>query len=249
MQGVRVVAQPGDASAVTNAAGQYTISGLRAGTYTLSASKSGFSLQPQSQETTVPPDRTGLDFTAHIEMSNNFPAGINLIGVPGAPLDDSPAAVFGTPKVYRWNPDASPPAYVSALTLANVELLRVKAGRGYFVRFPGPTTLRVPGVPTDPSKTYSIGLSEGWNMIANPMPGPTAFSNFVPSPTNGVRPFAFVYDPTSGSYLLISDLPTINATRGTLMGWEGAWLRAVTGGVTLSVTAGAGTAEIGRAHV
>ena len=40
----------------------YTLSGLAAGTYTLTVSKSGYSFAPTSRTVTVPPDATGQDF-------------------------------------------------------------------------------------------------------------------------------------------------------------------------------------------
>ena len=126
-----------------------------------------------------------------------------------------------------------------ALNDPNSEVLRVRAGKGFFARFQAQTTLSIPGVPTDTTRPYSIGLGDAWNMIANPMPGATAFANFVPSQPGGIRPFAFVYDNASGSYLLVSDQGSINAVRSNLQAWEGAWVRATGGGVSLTVTAGA----------
>jgi hypothetical protein len=238
VSGVRVTDATGQNVAVSNAAGVYVLSGLRAGTYTLIASRSGYSLDPPSHNVTVPPDQTTVDFTAYLEMSNQFPAGINFIGIPGAPLRDNPVDVFGTGLVYRWDPDARPGRYVVGLNEPTSSVLRVRAGKGYFVNLPANgSLLRVAGTPTDTTRTHSIGLSEGWNMIANPMPGPTPFGNFVPSVPNGIRPFAFALDPATGSYVLVSDTPTVNATRTSLLSWEGAWVRATVGGVSLLVTA------------
>ncbi len=50
------------ASATTDGNGAYTISGLAAGTYTLTPSKSGYTFTPASRTVTVPPDATGQDF-------------------------------------------------------------------------------------------------------------------------------------------------------------------------------------------
>lgn len=49
-------------SAPTDASGHYTLSGLTAGTYTLTPSKSGYTFSPASRTVTVPPDATGRDF-------------------------------------------------------------------------------------------------------------------------------------------------------------------------------------------
>ncbi|MBU1751839.1 MAG: carboxypeptidase regulatory-like domain-containing protein, partial [Chloroflexi bacterium] len=50
-------------TATTNSNGNYTLSGLTAGTYTITPSKSGYTFSPTSRVVTVPPDATGQDFT------------------------------------------------------------------------------------------------------------------------------------------------------------------------------------------
>ena len=47
----------------TGSDGRYTLSGLAAGTYTITPSKSGYTFSPTSRTVTVPPDATGVDFT------------------------------------------------------------------------------------------------------------------------------------------------------------------------------------------
>jgi PKD repeat protein len=49
-------------SATTNSNGNYTLSGLAAGTYTLTAAKSGYTFAPASLQTTVPPNATAKSF-------------------------------------------------------------------------------------------------------------------------------------------------------------------------------------------
>ena len=51
-------------SATTDGSGAYTISGLAAGTYTLTPSKPGYFFSPASLPVIVPPSATGVDFTA-----------------------------------------------------------------------------------------------------------------------------------------------------------------------------------------
>lgn len=240
LQGVTVTT--GSKTAVTNAAGQYIVTGLVANTYTLAATKTGYAFSPTTQDVTVPASATGVDFTAYVNMSTTFPGGFNLIGIPGTPADSDPTKVFlqsdGTPVVqcYRWNPDATPPQYLVAINDGSAAAMQVKPGRGYFVRFNESTALNVAGTPTNATKSTSIGLSEGWNMIANPTSSPLKWSKFVPTVEDGIRPFAFVYDTVSGSYKMVSDEAAVNADRDTLLGWEGAWVRALSSGVSLTVT-------------
>ena len=253
--GVRVTAgiagaATNSAEAVTNAAGVYVLTGLRAGTYQVAALKSGFSLEPATQQVTVPLSKTGVDFTALVEMTNTFPAGVNFLGVPGVPANTDPVAAFGTSFVYRWNPETTPPQYLVGLNNPTSEVFRVKPGRGYFVRYTAATTVRVPGVPTAAGSSTSIGLTEGWNMIANPFSTPTKFANFVSSVADGIRPFAFVYDNGTGSYKMVSGSASVSADRDTLLGWEGAWVRAVAGGVSLLVgSSGTSAASLKPAEV
>ncbi|MGE5531024.1 MAG: hypothetical protein ACM3VW_02760, partial [Bacteroidota bacterium] len=211
--------------------------------YTVSATKAGYTINPGSVQVTVPPSKTGVDFTALIAMSNTFPSGWNMIGVPGTPADPNANTAFGTTACYRWDPESAPATYRAPVNDPTLEVVRVRPGRGYFVKYDRQTTVQVAGEPTDPTRTVSIGLSEGWNMIANTQSMPTKWSRFVPSQVDGIRPFAFVYDATTGSYKMVSSLPSLNAERDSLLGWEGAWVRASSGGVSLLVTGGSGTAE------
>ena len=51
-------------TAITDASGNYILSGLPAGTYTLVPSQAGQCFSPQSRSATVPPDASGQDFVA-----------------------------------------------------------------------------------------------------------------------------------------------------------------------------------------
>lgn len=239
----------GDRSAITNAAGQYVISGLRAGNYTVTPVKSGYLMEPLTRDITLgPSDATNVDFTAHIEMISDFPAGLNLIGVPGAPTNTNPMEVFDidplrNEAVYRYNPALVPPRYIVGQNDPTAEVVQVRAGRGFFCRFAEPTQLRVAGLPTADTATVSIGLSEGWNMIANPRSMPVRLGSFASSVPDAVRPFAFVYDNATGSYLMVSSEASLGATRDSLVGWEGAWVRATSGGVSLMLTPGVASVD------
>jgi parallel beta-helix repeat protein len=54
----------GGTSATTGADGTYNLGGLPAGTYTVTASLSGYTFSPASQSVTVGPSKTGVDFQA-----------------------------------------------------------------------------------------------------------------------------------------------------------------------------------------
>jgi len=52
-------------TAITDSNGNYTLSELAAGTYTITPSKSGYTFSPASRTVSVPPDATGQDFTGY----------------------------------------------------------------------------------------------------------------------------------------------------------------------------------------
>ncbi len=63
LEGVTVTAGGGK-SAVTDADGKYTLSGLVKGDYTVTPALAEYSFDPLSQDVSVGPDQTGVDFTA-----------------------------------------------------------------------------------------------------------------------------------------------------------------------------------------
>jgi protocatechuate 3,4-dioxygenase beta subunit len=56
-------------TATSDASGNYTLSGLAAGTYTLTPSKSGYTFSPASRTVSVPPSATGQNFTATVVVT------------------------------------------------------------------------------------------------------------------------------------------------------------------------------------
>ncbi len=234
LQGVEVTAGP--SAAITNTTGGYTLTNVAMGTHAVTAARVGYKVVPDQIEVTVPPDYTGADFTAYFELSNSFPAGVNLLGVPGTPIDRNPQDVFGTTQVARWDPSAEPPAYMTAAAQGDTDFMRVRPGSGYFVRLANTTDLSIAGEPTDTSRPVNMGIGTGWNMIANPFASSTPFVNFQPTVADGIRPYAFVYNNSSGSYELISYRPSINAKRDNLQPWEGAWILCLTGGCSLTIS-------------
>lgn len=251
IQGVEVRYSGG--SAVTNGTGRYTLSNVPIGTHTLSASRIGYQVVPASLQVQVPPDYSGADFTGYAAMSNTFPAGVSMVAVPGTPatvadtdMNDNPVNVFSTDKVVRWDPSATPPAYRRGPEWGSSDLMRVRPGSGYFVRYSSVTNLAIGGQPTDPTRAISIPLAVGWNMIGNPFANPTSLANFQTSITEAVRPYAFVYNNATGSYELVSSRPAIHAARDSLQPWEGAWILCMTAGSSLNVTASAATAAVAK---
>jgi len=233
LSGVQITDGTNNTTTITS--GQYSLSGVEAGTATISASKSGYVFDPDSQQITVPDTITGVDFVGYEEFSKQLATGIHLIGVPCQPLSDDAEQVFGTDQVARWNPLLVPPDYMRVGDPGSQELLRVTAGRGFFVNFGTATNLIVGGTPVATDTAFTVGLGPIWNMIANPFAAALPLANVQPTTPGTVLPFAFVYDNASGSYLLVSAQPGINVARTNLGVWEGAWMRTTGGNAFLTM--------------
>lgn len=82
----------GGKSTTTDSNGEYVLHYFPAGTYPVSASKDGYAMESASRDITVPPDRTGVDFTARDT------------GPPGEPIISSPTHPFAD----VWSSNSSP---------------------------------------------------------------------------------------------------------------------------------------------
>ncbi|MFN3649693.1 MAG: carboxypeptidase regulatory-like domain-containing protein [Armatimonadota bacterium] len=71
----------GTLTTTTGTDGTYRFSGLAAGSYTVSASKAGYTVSPTSQAVTLGPDKSGVNFAATaVPSSSGYFRGINLGG-------------------------------------------------------------------------------------------------------------------------------------------------------------------------
>jgi hypothetical protein len=234
-------------SAVTNEAGRYTIAGVTASTVELTPAKSGLAFDPETHQATVPPDSTDNDFVAYTEFTHSFPAGLNMLGVPCTPPAgrEEAADVFGTTSVARWDVAASPPQYVTSADHRGHPEMQVRPGAGFFVNFAAATDLVIPGDPVPGGGTFSLSLDVGWNILANMYETALPLRNVNAVAGGEIRPFAFVYDNVTGSYLMVSRERALNAARNYLEAWEGAWFRAVGTGTSVIVTEPGAVASAG----
>lgn len=68
-------------TATSNISGTYTLSGLPAGTYTLTPGKSGYTFSPSSRQASVPPNKTGVNFTGSaLPRDSTPPATVTNLG-------------------------------------------------------------------------------------------------------------------------------------------------------------------------
>ncbi|NLO05589.1 MAG: hypothetical protein GX131_07130, partial [candidate division WS1 bacterium] len=232
-----VTVSDGTRSAITNEAGQFTVSGVPASTVTLTPTKSGLAFDPETREVTVPPDTTGNNFTAYTEFAHSFGAGLRMVSVPAAPPRgrDRAVDIFQTDAVGRWNAQATPQAYVMGSNAPDHLELQVRPGAAFFVNFPRATNVRVPGDAISSTSNFSVGVATGWNQVGNMYEMALPMANIAGAGATQIRPFAFVWDTDAGSYRLISASQAFNSARTYMEAWEGAWFKATGAAGTLSI--------------
>ena len=213
------------ASAHTDPEGTYTLSELPAGTYTVSASKPGFSFEPEPPpEVTVGPDSINNDFLAYERFTQAYPAGLSLLAVPVAPRSPDIVAALGTNNIARWDPNrAGAVKYVLASVDPSNPILQLAPGRGYFVSFAAPTTVHVSGTAVRATDTFQFELQSQFNMAGNPYPVDLPWSCLAISPTGPVADFGFLLVPGTRNYELVTDIPELNA-RTKIPRGAGFWL-------------------------
>jgi len=226
-----VTVSAGEQSASTDGQGNYTISGLVAGTYMVTPTLVGYGFVPSSTDVTVNEtagNAAGVDFAAILPFTVTLPDGVSMVGVPCTPVeDDDPTVVFGTTVLARWN--GSMGDYVlpdPGASSATRQFLSVAPGKGYFVQMAGAADIAIAGVPVSTDTAFEqIALTTGWNLVANPFPQALPFANIMTTASR-ILPYGFVYDPGLGSYLLVTDQAGMGAGRTNILPWEGVWVRA-----------------------
>ena len=206
-------------TANTNAAGDYLLTDLGIGHYTIRCAKAGFAFNPPEVALDLSSNVTGLNFEALtvVQLVLGPRPRPNFVGIPVLPLDQSPAAVFppaeGVSKVARW--DATKPTvggygdywigppWPDPLP----DILKVQPGRGFWVALGTGVpaiTLNIAGRPLSPTSTLNVPVLRGWNMLANPWGVPMPWSSLGIVEGMPLRNMGFIYDRDSGSYVMVS---------------------------------------------
>ncbi len=108
--GVTITASGGH-TAVTDAAGEYILDDLLPGTYTLTASKPGFTCDPPTLTVILPPDATGADFAMVPECAVPLSEvtvtspGVGYVGLPSTFTSTIEPADATEPVTYSWAPE------------------------------------------------------------------------------------------------------------------------------------------------
>ena len=173
-----------------------------------------------------------------LTAAHPFVAGLQMIS---APFDYTSsggdfAALFGltpplrspSPRLIQWQPDLN--VYVFYPT-SPADTLR--PGQAYWIKFPAPAFIHLPGVAVPTSQSFQITLKPGWNQIGDPFQSPAPLSGMtVDVPTGGysgviatsqlVQPTLYRYNMASGQY------DTLSSTTDSLQPYDGVWIYART---------------------
>jgi hypothetical protein len=231
--GVQVTSgDPSGRFATTGTDGKYTITGVPVGTWTVTPFIDTYNFTPTSRTVTVNGtvgDATGVNFTGTPVTAVALAAGINLVSVPYTPSGNtSPSAVFGTAQVSRVTTDSS-----TTVAPASADFLSVAPGKAYLVQVPTARTIRLSGTPAPSDQPFSFSLQAGWNLIGNPWNAPLPFAHLTAA-SSALATTGQVYNPATGSYLVISDRAGVGVARTTVLPCEAVWVKAAHA-VTLAV--------------
>jgi hypothetical protein len=162
-------------------------------------------------------------------LTHTFPAGYCLASLPLTPYEtDHAQALGGSSATPAIGPSNLYIAYWdSDKYLKYPSLPPFKAGRGYWLRFPAQTTVRVTGETTNTKVDYRIPLVYGWNMIGCPFETSVPLSNLKVEYGN-LDPVSFedawIYGIISQSVLKYVTAQNDYGYASSLDPWTGYWV-------------------------
>jgi len=205
--------------------------------------------------------------------SFTVPAGLQMIGIPFNPSRAQPTELFGLGssaiKMARWKPKEGYVFYQPQAEQQDHEVEFVVPGKGYWVKFDNPISVRQQGGLLPDEEGFAIPLSGGWNQIANPFLLPLRWSAkeiYIRSDegvksleeaqqAGWIEDYAWGWeqdenDPFKGKYVLVYDTSVIPGVKGQLEPWKGYWVYAHQDCELIlpppSTTKGRGTRDAGR---
>jgi len=223
---------------VTDAQGNYEITGLPAGTYDVSIAAPGcapvlissVSLSATSSDVTV---------SSRLPQQTVWTNGLYMAAMPFTFTNADPAVVFGRSaglKLARWIPSATGGAYAY---YGQGGFAGLTPGAGFWVAINDGATLALQqaGAPVSEQSPYAVHLTAGWNMVGNPFcadidwtasqvrrSGMT-LSLEAAAQMGWIRPYAWTYDPLARQYALLD--ATYSGAAKTLSVWQACWVRAL----------------------
>jgi hypothetical protein len=190
--GVRmVVVGTMSAETHTDANGEYAVSGLIPGDYSIAPSSPYFDFTPPSKSFNgLSGDVAGVDFTARRRSGDiviRYKEGWNLMSLPISLTSNKIVDIF---------PDASGNAYEYVPEEGYAEVETLEPGKGYWLKFPARDSIVISG---DYATMLQLTLQDeygGWNLIGGPC-GPVPLTSIQDDPA-GALVVIYDYDPQLG---------------------------------------------------
>lgn len=225
-------------SATTNASGAYTIAGLPTGAYVVVPGLVGWSFEPASRTVNLSADTTGIDFTGLTLYSYTLPSGLRMVAFPIVARELNPALnVPAGVDVARWDPTAGG---VDKYIRGNPGLplptqYQLLPGRGFWMRNNSAANvfLNIPGEPVDTTAVFYLQVESGWSMAGNPFTSVLPWSNLNITSGGTVRDYGFLYNTSTGSYELVTDMLALGA-KTSIPANAGFWMKS-TGKLSVAI--------------
>ncbi len=233
------------ATTATTAAGTYVLPGLPAGFYLIQPTLAGYVFNPVQASVDLAADKTDVNFIAIQQYALTLPTGLRMVSFPITPTNLNPLAnVPAGVNVVRWDPTTgayvTPPAPPGAVP----GVVQMLPGRGFFMHnlTSGPVNLAIAGDPVSTSIPFSMEVLAGWNMNGNMFNAALPWSQLGITPGEPVRDYGFLYNPVTGGYDLVTDMPGLGATN-IIPKNAGFWIKS-TSTQTVTVTPPVGTSAV-----
>lgn len=180
----------------------------------------------------------------------SFPAGFHMVGFPFDFENPEPSIALGIPasdlRLARYDPLLN--RYL--IFGQGVELTRLEAGQGYWLRFLAPQTVVLNGVKLRSLATpVVVPVRRGWNQLANPFPYPILLNGIQFAPGTALSPLSFEEavtqqllrraifiwqpDPTNPNNPPYGAYQILLGTNIYLQPWEGFWVFCEADGIFL----------------
>lgn len=228
-----VVVTTGLVSDTTDARGDYVLSGLAPGTYTVRPTMTGIRFLPPSRSVEVSSSDVGdVSFEATTTLAAAMGPGLRIVSVPVAPTSPygGVSSIFGanTTALYSYNPSTGDYSAVSGQPVP---------GRGYFIRIPSGCTAMVEGA-VPPGDLARVAMSRGYNLLGSARAttalsltdirfaeGDSVLTYEQAASAGAIRPYGWVWDTDVGDYVLLH--PGLTGARNRVDPWSGFFLEAL----------------------
>jgi len=201
----------------------YSFAVLAPGTYALAVTAPGYALPtPPLPATLVVPSTGVVRQDVALNPIHTYAAGLQLFSAPNdysSQTLSSALAGLGTSPLAVWDPVGSQ-YHLSPSAPAD----RLRPGQGYWVRATAPLQLGGLATMVDATKSFSVFLFPGWNMVGDPFTVPVNIAAMRSGSANNPGSISgfitlpmYSYDPAANAYVAIG-------ASGALAPYGGYWV-------------------------